>query len=339
MKKLFSLILIIGLMIFAPSSFATFTIVAVDPATGQVGSAGASCIDNNGCGGCGGVIIATDLVPGTGAICAQATVCIPNTNLQNAINWMKQGNTPAQIITLLQQQDACGAGNVTTRQYGIAAFDSQGNVLVAGHTGTGCTSYANDKQGMEYSVQGNILIGAYILDSMAARFERATGSLACRLMYAIQGANVAGADSRCLNEGVSSQSAFLRVANSNDPDGNFFIDINVPSTSFGAEPIDQLQSQFDAIVNCTVGIDVASRQEEADIVVFPNPSSGDIQFSKPESIKTARVELLDLQGKVMLSFDTDEEKVRLETTGLARGIYILKVSSDEVVIQKKIVLN
>ncbi|MEM1218596.1 MAG: secretion protein, partial [Bacteroidota bacterium] len=44
----------------------TFSIVAVDVATGEVGSAGATCLTSDDCGGCGGAVIISDLVPGRG---------------------------------------------------------------------------------------------------------------------------------------------------------------------------------------------------------------------------------------------------------------------------------
>jgi len=71
---------------------------------------------------------------------------------------------------------------------------------------------------------------------MQARFKRTSGSLAEKLMAALQGANLAGADSRCLSEGVSSQSAFLRVARPNDSPGKFYVDLQVPSRPTGKEP-------------------------------------------------------------------------------------------------------
>ncbi|HOI32111.1 MAG TPA: hypothetical protein PLC47_05045, partial [Bacteroidales bacterium] len=44
----------------------TFSIVAVDTITGEVGSAGASCLDNSAI--TGGAVIISDIIPGRGAI-------------------------------------------------------------------------------------------------------------------------------------------------------------------------------------------------------------------------------------------------------------------------------
>jgi len=58
----------------------TFSIVAVDTITNEVGSAGATCLDSDNCTGCNAIII-SGLAPGRGAVNAQAQVCFPNINL------------------------------------------------------------------------------------------------------------------------------------------------------------------------------------------------------------------------------------------------------------------
>ena len=76
----------------------TFSIVAVDPATGEVGSAGATCLSSSDCGGCGGAIIISGLVPGRGAVNAQASVCLPNFNLNYATNQLSAGASASQAL-------------------------------------------------------------------------------------------------------------------------------------------------------------------------------------------------------------------------------------------------
>ena len=64
-------------------------------------------------------------------------------------------------------------------------------------------------------------------------------------MAALQGANIEGADSRCLDNGTSSLSAFIRVAEPSDSEGSFFLDLNINNTNNGQEPIDLLQTLYD----------------------------------------------------------------------------------------------
>ena len=87
-------------------------------------------------------------------------------------------------------------------------------------------------------------------------------------MAAMQGANIPGADSRCLQEGTSSQSAFLRVARPGDSPGNFYLDLIVSKTDFGQEPIDSLQKSFDnwTVINNSVDEDL-----DIEFLLYPNP--------------------------------------------------------------------
>ncbi len=83
-------------------------------------------------------------------------------------------------------------------------------------------------------------------------------------MAAMQGANMAGADSRCLSEGVSSQSAFIRVARHDDQAGQYHLDLRVPFRPRGMEPIDSLQTLYDRW-KATVAIRKHSPLREAEL--------------------------------------------------------------------------
>ncbi|MEM6345427.1 MAG: DUF1028 domain-containing protein [Bacteroidota bacterium] len=237
MRSIIFLILVFPFLLAAQD---TFSIVAVDSITGEVGSAGASCLDASIV--TGGVSIIGDLIPGRGAINTQSFYLSVNQN--NARNRMLMGDSPDQVISFLIANDA--QNNPQERQYGVADLAPDGSPRAAAFTGVDCFDYKNQIVGSYYAIQGNILAGQEILDSMESRFLNASGSLAERLMEALQGANVPGADSRCLNEGVSSRSAYLRVARPNDIYGSPYLDLVVDQTPFGEEPIDSLQSLFDA---------------------------------------------------------------------------------------------
>ena len=225
----------------------TFSIVAVDSVTGEVGSAGASCVDLFQAG------FPTDdflgvLVPGVGVINTQAYYLAENQN--NATNKMQQGLTPTQIIQWLVANDV--QGNSAIRQYGITALIN-GSPQTAAHTGTATDNYKNHIVGPNYSIQGNILLGQQILDSMESRFLAEEGDLACKLMAALQGANIVGADTRCAANGTSSLFAFVKVAQPTDAmnSPSFIASVRTPNNS-GIEPIDSLQSIFSQMHNCSV---------------------------------------------------------------------------------------
>ena len=119
-------------------------------------------------------------------------------------------------------------------------------------------------------MQGNSLLGQQILDSIEARFLNTQGSFAEKMMAALQGANVVGADTRCTGNGTSSLSAFIRIARPDDPEDDFYCDLNVPSVPDGMEPIDSLQTLFDAWFETTVGVEEPG--EMSAFVIYPNPA-------------------------------------------------------------------
>lgn len=223
----------------------TFSIVAVDPVTGEVGSAGASCVDLFQ------TTFSTDdflsvLIPGVGAINTQAYYLASNQN--NATAQMQAGQTPSEIIQWLVANDIQGTPEI--RQYGVAAIVNNLPEASA-YTGNSTNDYKNHIIGSNYAIQGNILLGQEVLDSMEVRFLAEEGDLACKLMAALQGANMVGADTRCAPDGTSSLFAFVKVSQPSDAFGSpsFLVSVRTYDNS-GIEPIDSLQILFDQMSSC-----------------------------------------------------------------------------------------
>ena len=204
----------------------TFSIVAVNLATDEVGSAGASCI--------AGSIIISDIHPGVGAIHTQ--FYWNQSNQDSASSLMDLGYSPEEIIDWLIENDA--QNNPSIRQYGIIDLIDDGRS--AGFTGENCFDYKNHILGQTYAIQGNILLGQEILDSMEIAFTSTYGTLDEKLIAALLAANVPGADTRCLPYGTPALSAFIRMAKSEDENDSFFMDINVQSCPTNLSPIDSL---------------------------------------------------------------------------------------------------
>ncbi len=248
----------------------TFSICAVDTVTGEVGSAGASCIDASQIAT--GVLIISDIHNGVGVIHTQS-YWDPSNQLY-AQSLMNMGLSPQQIMDSLVANDA--TANPLIRQYGAVDLFN-GGARSAAYTGSNCLNYKNHILGPNYAIQGNILLGQQILDSMESRFLNAPGDLACKLMAALQGANVVGADTRCLTSGNSSKSGFLRVACPNDAPGSYSIDVVVPIGPPGFEPIDSVQTLFNNIHNCStplvcpVGINPVDSDIDFSVSIVPNP--------------------------------------------------------------------
>lgn len=273
----------------------TFSIVAVDASTGEVGSAGASCLDEIQFPGSGGVTVITEVLPGIGALNSQAAYDADNQF--NARVRILLGDTPQEAVDWLEQNDVDGQSDI--RQYGIAILDSNNLPLAAAFTGANCLDYKSDLVGTNYAIQGNILLGQQILDDMEAAFLNTTGTLADKLMAAMQGANVPGADTRCLNEGVSSLSAFIKVARPSDSEFNLFLDLEVPFTPFGVEPIDSLQILFD-IWKSTVGIP-QNTIPKLRVSTYPNPISQEsmLQVEGAPLGKKLTLEFINISGQLI----------------------------------------
>ncbi len=269
MKTILTLFLFCLLTVFANSQD-TFSICAIDTITGEVGSAGASCIDENAIAG--GCVILSDVIPGVGVIHTQAYW--NPTNQTVAHNLMITGNSPQEIIDHMVANDV--QNNPHIRQYGVVDL-YEGSARCAAYTGINCDDYKNHIIGPNYTVQGNILLGQEILDSMEYYFLNTEGELACKLMAALQGAKVIGADTRCTDDGVSSLSSFLRVGQVDDPASDLYLDLVVPSTPFGIDPIDVLQEMVDDWGGC-VSSGVGQKELNNRIKCFPNPSDGVIHF-------------------------------------------------------------
>jgi uncharacterized Ntn-hydrolase superfamily protein len=303
----------------------TFSIVAVDSLTGEVGSAGASCIsadnlelffpddDPDFLG---------DLLPGVGAINTQSFYNELNQELAN--QELAAGRTPQEVLDWLTANDA--QGDPSQRQYGIAALVN-GQPMAAGYTGANCFDYKNHVTGPNYSIQGNILLGQQILDSMQARYLAAEAGGKClaeRLMAAMQGAKVPGADTRCLNNGTSAMFAFIKVAKPDDDPADPSLRLFVSYNPVGIEPIDSLQALFDAAAPCFVN--AVNERPSFDFNLLPNPSNGIFQLEMAAD-QMAKVEIFDAIGKRVLNKKglSSDEKMRLEQP----GVYFVRVSTTD----------
>ena len=205
----------------------TFSIVAVDTLTGQIGSAGASCIQ--------GSIVISDIHPGLGAIHTQSYWNASNQD--SAASLMEQGYAPQDIIDWLVENDA--QNDPTIRQYGIVDLLEGGRS--AAFRGENCSDFKGHKIGDTYAIQGNILLGQSILDDMEEAFLTQYGTFEEKLMASLMAANVVGADTRCTPYGTPSISAFIRVSDPNDDNADhLYMDINVDNAPLTLNPLDSL---------------------------------------------------------------------------------------------------
>lgn len=331
MKRLILLILLTSFTVFTSNAQDTFSIVAVDSITGEVGSAGASCVDLYSAGLPNDDFLGV-LIPNVGAINTQAYYLPANQN--NATNRMNLGETPSQIIAWLIANDVQSRPDL--RQYGIVAMVN-GSPEAAAHTGSSTDNYKNHIVGPNYSIQGNILLGQAVLDSMESRFLNEPGDLGCKLMAALQGANMTGADTRCNPNGTSSLFAFVKVAKPTDTFENPSLNVSVRTRSnAGIEPIDSLQIKFDLIHPCnTTSVETIDFDEFFSI--YPNPSS-DFLTIENKTGEAFKLYLFDAVGKLIF----EDSIVHTKTINVEKykgNAYILKLTGKDKTFVKKLIIN
>jgi uncharacterized Ntn-hydrolase superfamily protein len=324
----------------------TFSIVAVDSITGEIGSSGATCLDNIILNGEEGALVISDIILGKGAIHTQAW-WYPQ-NQYAARNRMEIGDSPQEIIEWLIQNDNGNDGhNINDRQYGIVDLYN-GHPRSAAFTGGNNPSVANHITGPNYSIQGNILLEQDVLDDMESGFLNKEGSLGDKLMAAMQGAKRIGADSRCLSDGVSSLSAFLRVAVPGDSIseyGKLSIDINIGNTPDGIDPIDSLQKVYDSLKVSTIrGNSINIPDKFALSQNYPNPfnPSTTIEFTLPKS-EYVELKVYNILGKevstlVSNKLNSGNHTYTFDGKNLASGVYYYQLVAGEFHQVKKMIL-
>jgi uncharacterized Ntn-hydrolase superfamily protein len=157
----------------------TYSIVARDPQTGELGAAVQSHWFSVGS-------LCTWARPGVGAVATQSVV--EPAYGPNALDLMADGARAGDALTELLAGDPLAA----VRQVGVV--DAGGGVAV--HTGADCIPCAGDVTGPSWACQANMMANETVPAAMSEAFEHATGDLADRLMTALEAAEGAGGDVR-----------------------------------------------------------------------------------------------------------------------------------------------
>lgn len=74
------------------------------------------------------------------------------------------------------------------------------------------------------------------------------------------------------------------------------------------------------------------------IDLYPNPAQTSFSIKLSEQIRPATVEVYDINGRLIKTITTDKPSVLMDVTNWARGVYMVKISTSEKTITKKISL-
>ncbi len=157
----------------------TYSIVARDPATGEMGVAVQSHWFSVGS-------VVSWAEAGVGAIATQSLVNVSFG--PNGLKLLREGHTAEQVLDVLLAEDE----GREWRQ--VAIVDAEGRI--ATHTGARCIAEAGHVQGAQFSCQANMMLRNTVWGAMKQAFESSKGPLAERLLAALEAAEAEKGDIR-----------------------------------------------------------------------------------------------------------------------------------------------
>ena len=227
--------------------YSTFSLCAIDPATQQSGAAVTTRVPFVG-------RAVPHVRAGVGAVCTQASTRVENG--REGLDLMAQGVEPKDALQQLLEKDP----QRESRQVGL--IDMKGRT--AAHTGKNNGNWAGSKQGLNYTVQANIMVGPEVVDAVAASFEATEGTglpLAERMILALEAGQAKGGDRRW----GSLQSAAIKIADPKNPGrGGDYIALAI-EVGEHAEPVGEMKRIYYTTAR-RLGYRSFSRVEGADVV-------------------------------------------------------------------------
>ena len=224
---------------------ATYSIVACDPQTRE----------------CGVAVQTNNLAVGASVPYAQAGVGALASQFETnpkygpeGLDLLTRGISPDEALQQILRDDGHFDGQgIDARQVGIVAFDGRS----AFYTGQEAAdaAWAGARKGKGYSIQGNGLVGAQVLEAMEQAFLKTTGSLADRLIAALVAADGAGGQ----KTGRESAALLVRTPTGFPMD----IDLRVDDSS---DPVSDLHKVYDmqSARQQVISAEIAVRRNQPD---------------------------------------------------------------------------
>jgi uncharacterized Ntn-hydrolase superfamily protein len=219
----------------------TYSIVARDPTTGEMGAAVQSHWFSVGS-------IVTWGEPGVGVVATQANV--DRGYGPRALALLRDGVAAPDALSRLLGRDAEAA----VRQ--VAVLDAAGQSAV--HTGVDCIPFAGDASGDGYCCQANMMASETVWGAMSEAYRSEDGSLTSRLLAALDAAEAAGGDVR------GRQSAALLVVGPEGEPWDRAVDLRVEDHPDPLAELRRLVAVSDAYAEATRGDWLAGQGRHVD---------------------------------------------------------------------------
>jgi uncharacterized Ntn-hydrolase superfamily protein len=227
--------------------YSTFSLCAIDPVTGQSGASVTTRVPFVG-------RAVPHVRAGVGAVCTQASTVVEYG--ARGLDLLAKGVEPPAALSQLLAADE----QRESRQ--LALIDMQGRA--AAHTGKQNGNWAGSRQGLNYTVQANIMVGPEVVEAVATTFESTAGTgmpLAERMILAMEAGQAKGGDRRWGNL----QSAAIKIADPNDPGrGGDHIGLAI-EVGEHPEPVAELKRIYYTTAR-RLGYRAFSRVEGADVI-------------------------------------------------------------------------
>jgi uncharacterized Ntn-hydrolase superfamily protein len=242
--------------------YSTFSLCAIDPETGQSGAGVTTRVPFVG-------RAVPHVRAGVGAVCTQASTRVEYG--PQGLDLLAKGVEPQAVLAQLLKDDA----QRESRQVGIINMKGVG----AAHTGKSNGNWAGSRQGLNYTVQANIMVGPEVVDAVATSFESTHGTsmpLAERMILALEAGQAKGGDRRW----GSLQSAAIKIADPKNPGrGGDYIALAI-EVGEHAEPVAEMKRIYYTTAR-RLGYRAFSRVEGPDVLELKRMLHG-LGYWKPE---------------------------------------------------------
>lgn len=241
----------------------TYSIVARDPVTGEMGGAVQSHWFN-----VGSLVIWGEA--GTGVIATQSFVNVSFG--MRGLDLLRKGLTPQQVVDSLINQDE-------GRDYRqLAVINPRGNT--AAYTGKYCVEGAGHLNGQDYSVEANLMLNSKVWGAMEKAFKQTKAPFAEKLIAALEAAQLEGGDIR----GMQSAALYVYKGKASDkPWEDKLIDLRVDDNPKPLEELKRLLKVHRAYEHMNNG-DLAIEKGEMDKAMMEY-STAELMFPENEEMK------------------------------------------------------
>ena len=113
------------------------------------------------------------------------------------------------------------------------------------------------------------------------------------------------------------------------------------SSGLSTDALDQVEdfTPFAPGPNCTLGVNYFQNEEL--IRVFPNPANGTINLRIAKYIGKVNIQFVDINGRVVKNINDDDFNIQksMDVSSLQTGMYVIKVTGDQINYTQKVMIN